>query len=78
VEQVDKMKTPKTRAEMQGCIEEAKAAGLSKSDKIVFTWAQINQALMAKGYAAPKIAGILSQLVKDAKDRDASKHSLTR
>jgi hypothetical protein len=72
------MKQPKTRTEMQKCITEARGAGLSKGDKILFTWSQINQALMGQGYAAPKIAAILSQLVKDKKTKTASKHSLSR
>jgi hypothetical protein len=72
------MKQPKTRTEMQTCISEAKAAGLSKADKLLFTWSQINQALMGTGHSAPQIAKILSQLVKDKQAKTASKHSLTR
>jgi hypothetical protein len=57
-------------------LDEARGAGLSKGDRAMFTWSEINTALMTRGYAAAKIADILSTLMTAKRDAQSSKHAL--
>lgn len=50
---------------------------LSKGDRAIFNWSQINVALSKLGYAPKKIADVLAQLMRDAKEHRESKHLLS-